>query len=92
MLHDQHAHRHDPHHDDRPKILDARQLQAQHLLATDRQLVAVVIQVGGEEKREEQLREMRAPYCSEPITGSIGDSSNTKPITMLTYENRLSTR
>ena len=69
MLHDQHAHRHDPHHDDRPKILDARQLQAQHLLATDRQLVAVVIQVGGEEKREEQLRELA--WLERSQTGNL---------------------
>ena len=69
MLHDQHAHRHDPHHDDRPKILDARQLQAQHLLATDRQLIAVVIQVGGEEKREEQLRELA--WLERSQTGNL---------------------
>lgn len=36
--------------------------------------------------------QMRAPYCSEPTTGSIGDSNSTMPITMLTYENRRSTR
>ena len=76
VLHDQHAHRHDPHHDDRPQILDARQLQAQHLLAADRKLVAVVIEVGGEEEREEQLREFAWLERSQtgnphPNTGAI---------------------
>ena len=36
--------------------------------------------------------QMRAPYCSKPTTGSIGDSNSTMPITMLTYENRRNTR
>ena len=47
----------------------ARQLQAQHLLAADRQLVAVVIQVGGEEKREEQLRELA--WLERSQTGNL---------------------
>ncbi len=58
VLHDEHAHRHDPHHDDRPQILDARKLETEHLLAADRELVAVVEQIGGEEERQEQLGEL----------------------------------
>lgn len=78
MLHDEHAHRGDPHHDDRAEILDTRQLQTEHLLTAHGQLVAMVEQVGGEEERKEQLGElagwnwpspgiliqMRAPFTS----------------------------
>ena len=42
MLHDEHAHRGDPHHDDRAEILDTRQLQTEHLLTAHGQLVAMV--------------------------------------------------
>ena len=57
MLHDQNAHGDDPHHDDRSHVLNTRQLQAQDLLASDRELVAMVEQVGCEEERKEQLGE-----------------------------------
>ena len=58
MLHDEHAHRGDPHHDDRAEILDTRQLQTEHLLTAHGQLVAMVEQVGGEEERKEQFGEL----------------------------------
>ena len=58
MLHDEHAHRGDPHHDDRAEILDTRQLQTEHLLTAHGQLVAMIEQVGGEEERKEQLGEL----------------------------------
>ena len=58
MLHDEHAHRGDPHHDDRAEILDTRQLQTEHLLTAHGQLVAMIEQVGSEEEREEQFGEL----------------------------------
>ena len=57
-LHDQHAHRSDPHHDDGAEVLDAGQLQPQHLPAAHGQPVAVIEQVCGEEEREEQFGEL----------------------------------
>ena len=57
MLQHEHAHRRDPYDDDRAEIADARQLQAQNLPASDRELVAMVEQVRREEEREEEFGE-----------------------------------
>ncbi len=103
-LHDEHAHRDQPHHDDLSLPL-MRQLESQHLLASHGELVAVVEQVGGEEEREEQLGELAgcseyspmriqilAPLMLRPRPGIMGDSSSIRPITMFTYEYLRSTR
>ena len=59
----------------------------------------MIEQISGEEERDEQLGEyepmpiqIRAPPIVLPRPGIIGDSNSTMPATMLTYENRLSTR
>ena len=74
-LHDEHAHRDQPHHDDRTEVLDAGQLESQHLLASHSELVAVVEQVGGEEEREEQLGEFgglqRISADADPDLGAV---------------------
>ena len=62
VLNHEHAHGHDPHHDDRAHILDPRQLQAEYLLAADRKLVAVVEQFGADHRQHRGQQQHQADH------------------------------